>query len=216
MKKIIFISVLAFTTAFASAQGKIRLNLYGNYVFDDGFDVYNDANTYYNGKVKGGLLWGGGIEFAATDYGSLELMYLNKSSDVPSNFKGGLGQPSRTETFDLTHNYILLGVNGLKPLGTGKVEGYGGLLAGVLISDVESPSTGNSGSNTDFAWGGRIGVNIWASEKFGIKLQTLILTASKATGGDVFYGYWGPIYLNTYTTLWQFGLGGGLTFKLGK
>ena len=215
MKKIIFISVLAITTVFASAQGKVRLNVYGSYVFDDGFDVYNDVNTYFNGKVKGGVQWGGGIEFVTSEYSSVELLYLNKASDVPSNFKGGLGQPARTENFDLTHHYIMLAGNGLKTTG-GKVEGYGSLMGGVLISDVKSPSTGNSSSNTTFAWGGRVGANIWASEKFGIKLQAMILSSSKATGGDVFYGYWGPIYLNTYTTLWQFGLGGGLTIKLGK
>ena len=47
MKKILFISVLVITAAIASAQAKVRLNLYGSYVFDDGFDVYNDVNTYY-------------------------------------------------------------------------------------------------------------------------------------------------------------------------
>jgi len=216
MKKIIFISVLAVSTVLASAQGKIRLNAYGSYVFDDGFDVYNDANTYFNGTIKGGAQWGGGIEFVTNEFSSVELLYLNKSSNVPSNFKGGVGQPARTETFDLSHNYILLAGNGLKSSSSGKVEGYGSLMGGVLISDVKSPSTGQDGSNTTFAWGARLGANIWASEKFGIKLQAQILSSSRATGGDVFYGYWGPIYLNTYTTLWQFGLGGGLTFKLGK
>ena len=208
--------MLAITTVFASAQSKIRLNAYGSYVFDDGFDVYNDANTYYNGKVKGGAQWGAGVEYLTNEYSSVELLYLNKSSDVPSNFKGGLGQPARTETFDLSHNYILLAGNGLKKNSTGKVEGFGGLMAGVLFTNVKSPSTGNSGSNTNFAWGGRLGVNIWASQKVGIKLQAQILSSAKATGGDTYWGYWGPVYLNSYTTLWQFGLGGGLTFKIGK
>ena len=216
MKKIIFIAVLATTTVFASAQSKIRLNVYGSYVFDDGFDVYNDVNTYYNGKVTGGLQWGGGIEFLTTEYSSLEVLYLNKSSDVPASFKFGAGQTPRTENFDLGLNYILLGINGLKKKISGSAEGYGGFLLGVLISDVNSPSTGMSSSRTNFAWGGRLGTNIWASEKIGIKLQAQILSTSKATGGDTYWSYWGPVYLNTYTTLWQFGLGGGLTFRLGK
>jgi hypothetical protein len=54
------------------------------------------------------------------------------------------------------------------------------------------------------------------SEKFGIKIQSQILTAAKVTGGGTYWGYWGPIYVNEYSTMWQFGLGGGLTFKLGK
>lgn len=216
MKKVIFISVFAIATVYASAQSKVRLNLYSSYVFDDGFDAYNDVNTYFDGTVKGGLQWGGGIEFTPSDYYSVELTYLNKNSTVPSSFKGGLGVPERHEDFDVTLNYILLGGNGLRKSSSGKVEGFGGLMGGVLITDVKVPSEGTSGSHTNFAWGGKLGANIWVSPKIGIKLQSQLLVSSRATGGDVFYGYWGPVYLNTYTTLLQFGLGGGLTIKIGK
>jgi hypothetical protein len=217
MKKIILISVLVVTTIFASAQhSKVRLNAYGSYVFEDGFDVYNDANTYYNGKIKAGVQWGGGIEYVPYENGSVELLYFNKSSDVPTNFKFGSGEPARTENFSLTQHYILLAGNGLKMSSSKKVEGYASLMAGVLISDVTSPTKNASGSNTDFAWGGRLGLNLWASQKVGIKLQAQILSSAKATGGDTYWGYWGPVYLSTYTAIWQFGLGGGLTFRLGK
>ena len=110
----------------------------------------------------------------------------------------------------------MLAGNGLKSGPTGKVEGVGSLMAGVLISDVKAPSNGQSGSNTTFAWGGRLGATIWASSRIGIKLQTQILSSSKATGGDLYFSYYGPVVLSTYTTLWQFSLGGGLAFKLGK
>jgi hypothetical protein len=216
MKKIVFIVLLSIMAFGASAQQKFRLNVYGSYVFDDGFDVYNDVNTYYYGKIKGGFQWGGGVEFTPTEYGSIELLYLNKSSDVPATFKFTTADPQRTETFNLSHNYILAGFNGLKKFGTGKAEGYGGALLGVLISNLESPSTGVSDSKTDFAWGARVGTNIWISEKVAIKLQALVLSASKATGGGYYWSYWGPVYLNEYSTMWQFGLGGGLSFKLGK
>lgn len=216
MKKIIFISVLAMMTVFVSAQSKVRINLYSSYVFDDGFDVYNDANNYYSGKVKGGLQWGGGIEYLTNPNYSVELLYLNKSTDAPATFKAGTGNPVRNENFKVNLNYILLGGNRLQQSSSGKIEGYGGLLAGIVISDLKSPSTGNSGNNTNFAWGARLGANIWASKKIGIKLQAQILSATKATGGDLYFSYWGPVVLDTYTTLWQFGLGGGLTFQLGK
>ena len=220
MKKIILVSLLAMTTAIASAQSKstskVSLNVYGSYVFDDGFDVYNDANNYFTGKIKGGLQWGGGIEYKPHPDFSTELLYLNKNSAVPATFKFGATEPKRDENFDLTHHYILLAGNRLQRSSSGKVEGYAGLMAGVLISDIKSPSTGKSGSQTDFTWGGRLGLNYWMSEKVGIKLQANILTASKATGGDYYWSYWGPLYLNTYSTLWQFGLGGGLTFRLGN
>jgi hypothetical protein len=215
MKKIIFMSVLSVATVFASAQSKVRLNAYGSYVFDDGFEVYNDINSYYNGKIKAGVQWGGGIEYVTSENSSVELLYLTKSSDVPTNFKFTAADPARQEHFDLTQHYIMLAGNGLKTTGSGKVEGFGSLMGGVLISDVKSKSQDKSGSNTDFAWGARLGANIWVSHKVGIKLQAQILSSAKATGGDTYWGYWGPVYLNTYTAIWQFGLGGGLTFKLG-
>lgn len=215
MKRIFLLIFSAGAAITASAQD-VRINLYGAYVFDDGYDVFYDANTYYNGKIKGGFQWGGGIEYLPNPMYGIELLYQHQGTDAPTNFKTGLTEPQRTENFSVGLDYILLGGNFYKPVSSKKVEGYGGLMAGVLLSNVESPSTGNSGSNTTFAWGGKFGANIWASDKIGIKLQAQLLSASKATGGELYFSYWGPLVLETYTTLWQFGLGGGLTFKLGK
>ena len=214
MKKFILIPVFIFITVSASSQAKVRLNAYGSYVFDDGFDVTYDVNTYYYGKVSGGAQLGGGIEFMTNPYSSAELLYLNRSTTAPTNFKSGLQNGAKQETFDLDLHYIMLAGNGYKS--SGKVEGYGGFMLGALISDVKSPSLNKSGSHTSFAWGGRLGTNIWASSKFGIKLQAQILASSNATGGELYFSYYGPVVLETYSTLWQFSLGGGLTFKLGK
>src|SRR5688572_3375509 len=180
MKKIIFSSLLVIIAIASSAQSKIRLNAYGSYVFDDGFDVYNDVNTYYNGKIEAGAQWGAGVEYVTNEYFSVELMYLHKSSDVPANFKFEAGQPARSETFELKHDYIMASFNGLKPSSSGKVEGYFGFMAGVLISNVTSTSPTNPGSesNTDFAWGGKLGLNYWVGPKVGIKLQANLLSAS--------------------------------------
>jgi hypothetical protein len=217
MKKIILFLLFAITTTSAFAQSSnVRLNLYSSYVFDDGFDVYNDANTYFNGTVKGGLQWGGSIEYLPHPAFSIELMYLNRSIDVPATFKFGLTEPTRNETFEMGLNYILVGFNRLQKSSSGKVEGYGGLLFGAVIADVKSPTTGKSGSNTDFTWGGKLGLNYWLSDKIGLKIQSQVLAAAKVTGGDYYWSYWGPVYLDEYSSMWQFGLGGGLTFRFGK
>src|SRR3982751_3198485 len=98
MKKILLILLLVMTTSIALAQSShVRLNLYSSYVFEDGFDVYNDVNTYFNGTVKGGLQWGGSIEYLPHPAFSLELIYLNRSVDVPATFKFGGTQPMRNE-----------------------------------------------------------------------------------------------------------------------
>ena len=216
MKKIFFPLLLVVATFFgASAQG-LRLNLYANYTFDDGFDVYNSANDYYKGTIKGGMQVGGGLEYLAEPHYGVELLYLYKKSDAPSTFKVGNLTAAKSETFEVTHNWVMLSMNSHMRNPSKKVEGTAGLMLGMLISDVNSPSANRSESNTHFAWGFKLAGDIWISEKIAIKLQTHILSASKATGGDVYYGYWGPVGVTTYTTLWQYSLGGGLVYNFGK
>lgn len=216
MKKVMFSALLMTIAIVTFGQKGARLNFYTAYVFDDGFDVVNDANTYYNGTVKGGVQFGGGLEYLFNPQSSAEILYLHRSTTVPANFKFGSGTQTRSETFDLKHDYILLSGDGHFAKHGSKAEGYAGLMAGVLISHLEAPSLGKSSSNTNFAWGGRVGTNIWLGTKLGLKLQAQILSASRATGGDYYWSWYGPIYLTTYSTLWQFSLGGGLALKLGK
>ena len=214
MKKIFLLLVSAATMTTMMGQ-HARLNFYGAYTFDDGFDVVNDANTFYNGTVKGGVQWGAGLQYMFNKQSSAEILWLHRTTTVPANFKFGSNTQLRSETFDLKHDFIMLSGDGHFGNG-GKAEGYAGVMAGVLISNLEAPSLGKSSSNTNFAWGGRVGTNIWFSPKLGLKLQALILSASRATGGSYYWSWYGPIYLTEYSTVWQFSLGGGLTFKLGK
>jgi len=213
MKKVMF-SALFMVIAIVSFGQGARINAYGAYAFDDGFDVWNDVNTYYNGTVKGGLQVGAGLEYLFNKQSSAEILWLHRSTTVPAHFKFGAGA-EKTETFDLKHDFIMLSGDGHFGSG-GKVDGYGGIMAGVLISNLEAPSLGKSSNNTNFAWGGRVGANIWLGSKLGIKLQALILSASRATGGDYYWSWYGPIYLTEYSTVWQFSLGSGLILKLGK
>jgi hypothetical protein len=216
MKKI-FLSVLLMSAVLiGSAQQHFRLNAYSSYVFDDGFSSYNTANDYYNGKLKAGVQWGAGIEYLSDPRYGGELIYFYKNSEAPSNFKFGTLTGERSENFDVTQHYIMLGMNSHMASTSKKAEGYGGLMFGWVITDVEAPSTGNKSSSSNFAWGAKLGTDIWMSPKVGIKLQAQILSSTRAYGGDVYYGYWGPVAVPDYSTLWQFGLGGGLTFRLGK
>jgi hypothetical protein len=216
MKKVMFSALLMTIAIVSFGQPGPRINLYSAYVFNDGFDVVNDVNTYYNGTVKGGYQWGAGVEYLFSRESSAEILYLHRSTTVPATFKFGSNTQIRTETFNLKHDFIMLSGDGHFAKHGGKAEGYAGLMGGVLISNLEAPSLKKSDSHTNFAWGGRIGSNIWVTPKLGIKLQAMILSASRATGGDYYWSWYGPVYLTEYSTLWQFSLGGGLTFKLGK
>ena len=102
--------------------------------------------------------WGAGLEYLFNKQSSAEL--LHQITTVPANFKFGTCGQARTETFDLKHDFIMLSGDGHFG-GGGKAEGYAGIMAGVLISNLEAPSLGKSSNNTNFAWGGRVGTNIW-------------------------------------------------------
>jgi hypothetical protein len=88
-------------------------------------------------------------------------------------------------------------------------------MLGMAIFNIEDPDNGKSASATKFAWGIKAGVNVWASEKVGIKLQASLLSAVQAVGGSVYFGTGGAgAGVSGFSSFYQFVLGGGLTFKL--
>jgi hypothetical protein len=198
------------------AQG-VRINLYGAYVFDDHFEAYGDTYNYYKGTIEGGFQWGAGIEYSIHDTYGIELLYQRQDTHAPTTWQTGQFVGATTDELSLSNNYIMLAGNRRVIKSEGKVEGYAGLMAGMAIIDVANESGSRSESFSKFAWGLRLGVNIWASEKVGIKLQTQLLSAVQAAGGGAYFGTGGTgVGVSTYSTIYQFGLGGGLTFRVGK
>ena len=198
----------------AHSQG-VRLNAYGNYVFDDNVNDYYSSTSYFDGKIKGGFLYGGGLEFRVHEMYGVELIYLRLDTKAPIDYYDfNAGSPKSTE-LDLTINYILAG--GVRSMQTSKkVETYGGFMLGVGILDAKNPDNGKSNDATKFAWGIRLGANIWASESFGLKLQAQMLSITQGAGGGLYFGTsGGGAGVSTYSSMLQFALGGGLTFKLG-
>ena len=191
----------------------IILKGYGLYLFDDGFDAQFDVSRYYEGKIKGGLQWGAGIEYRPSAQMGYELMYLRQDTNAPTTYFVGL-EPEFTD-FDLAMNYIM--ISGLRhaQLGAGNVEGFGGLMGGVLIAEATNPDTRNSETATKFAWGLKGGLTVWASERAGIMLQAQLLSVVQGIGGGFYFGTGGPgAGISTYSTMFQFGLGGGIVLKL--
>lgn len=195
------------------SQGpSIRLNAYANYVFDDHHvDSYYSNTEYFEGEIKGGFEYGGGLEFMLHESYGLELTYLRLDSKAPMEYY--LNGVQHTD-FNLATNYVMIGSNKYLTMNP-KVEPYGGMMLGMAIFNVENPENGNTGSSTKFAWGMKAGVNVWASEKVGIKLQASLLSAVQAVGGSVYFGTGGAgVGASGFSTLYQFNLGGGLVFKL--
>ena len=192
------------------AQG-LRLNGYVNYTFDDKFDTYYSNTSYMNGTIKGGVQYGGGLEYLASPEYGIEFTYYLLSTTAPINYWNIV---NISRELEIGVNYFMLGgVRYMAP--NPKVEGYGGLMLGMAVYNNKSPQSGEPDSATKFAWGARLGANIWVAEKVGLKLQAHLLSAVQAVGGSFYFGTGGAgAGVSSYSTLLQFSLGGGLVFKL--
>jgi hypothetical protein len=217
MKKVFLASILVVLTLMATAQ-HVRLNAYGMYVFPDQFDSYYDPYNYYNGTINGSFQGGLGLEFMRSERNCIELMWQHQSTHAPTYYldNGAVGQRENYTNFDLNIDYLMIGSDGHIQKPGSKVEGYGGLFLGAAFLGAKNPDNGNHNTATKFAWGARLGANIWANEKFGIKLQAGLLSISQGAGGGLYFGTGGVgAGVSSYSSIYQFQLGGGLTFKLG-
>ena len=213
MKSILSI-LLVFFFITASAQ-HTRLNGYALYVFDDQFDSYYDNNNYYEGKFKGGLQWGAGLEYMPHPSSGIELIYLNQQTTALTTYAIP-GSGVKTTNFDVGFNWLMLAGNRYMRKPGSKVEGFGGFMLGAAFINVDNPINNNSSNATKFAWGFRLGANIWASERVPIKLKTQVLSAVQGAGGGLYFGTGGGgVGVSTYSSMYQFGLGGGIAFALG-
>jgi hypothetical protein len=211
-RKFVFLALLLLISGKAYMQD-IRLNAYGNYVFDDDVDSYYSNTSYYNGTIKGGFLWGFGLEYWAQKRAAVELLYYRLDTKAPLEYYDGAVKRS---DFDLGMNYLMVG--GTSVFGDSKkVEPYAGAMLGMGFGKVTNPTNGRSGNFTKFAWGFKLGANIWASDKVGVKLQTQLLSCPQSVGGGVYFGTGGAgAGVSAYSSMYQFTLGGGLTFRLGR
>jgi len=190
----------------------VRLHGYTTYAFDDNHvDSYYSATEYFDGKIMGGFQWGGGLEIMPFPTAGIELTYLRLASTAPIEYySNGI----EFTNFDMAQNYLLVSFNKYVPLNP-KVEPFAGMQLGMDIINLENPDNGNTGNATKFAWGIKAGVNIWANEKVGIKIQTGLLSAVQAVGGGFYFGTGGAgAGVTGFSTYYQFSLGGGLVFRL--
>jgi hypothetical protein len=216
MKKISLLLILLALLSVEIKAQKLRANVYAMYAFDDKFESYYSDYVYYYGKIKGGLRAGVGLEFMLRPNKGIELMYLWQKTTAPTTYRPEGRFADQFADLDLNINYIMLGGNSYVRNATGKLEGFGGLSLGCGIVNADNPETNESASATKFAWGFRLGGNIWLNDRIGIKLQGDLLSLVQGAGGGLYFGTGGAgAGISGYSTMYQFGLGGGITFKIG-
>lgn len=213
MRIYLFIACL-FNVAVSGLAQELRLNVYTAYAFDDKFDSYYDPSNYYEGKIKGGFQWGAGVQYFPRDNVSVELLYLRQDTHAPTRYQINTVFVQNAD-FDLGINYIMVaGGRHFREAGAA-LEGFAGLMAGVVVVELDNPDNGRSSSVTKFAWGLRGGGIYWMSDRLGVKLQAQLLSAVQSMGGGFYFGTGGSgVAVSSYSTIYQFGLGGGLVFHL--
>jgi hypothetical protein len=200
-------------TAVSSTAQETRLNLYGNYVFDDQVDSYIDPYNYFKGTIQGGLLWGASVEYHVHDYG-IELLYLRQDTEVPVQYYDAGTFDEKQTSLDLGINWIMVGgMRSIMP--DEKLEPIAGFMMGIALIDGKNHETQRSASATKFAWGMRLGANFWLSGKIGVRVQSQLLCATQAAGGSLYFSTGGATAgVTAYSSMLQFSLGGGLVVRL--
>ncbi|EAZ79755.1 outer membrane beta-barrel protein [Algoriphagus machipongonensis] len=215
MKKLTLFLLFVTISAFASAQ-ELRLNTYAGYIFKDKVDSYYSSSSYYEGQIQDGLRWGGGIEYHIPNRGAIEIQYLRQDTNAPTIYQDGgfLGGQIQNTNFDVAINWIML--NGTRYFPVNEiVEPFAGAGIGMGIFNVYNPDNGNENSATKFSWNVRGGSNFWLAENIAFRVQASLFSATQAIGGGLYFGTGGVGGgLSSYSTLYQFGLEGGLVFRL--
>ncbi|WP_224483235.1 hypothetical protein [Robertkochia aurantiaca] len=213
MKTYSVYSILFLFCSFWLQGQEARINIYADHVFADQFSSYFGSGNFFDGRVEEGFRWGAGLEYQLPGNSSFELQYLREETKAPTRYSTFAGGVERTD-FELTLNYILLNSTRYFPLNQ-RVEAFFGGGLGLGLIYVDNPDTLSSDQSTKFAWQVRGGANLWLNPYIAIKLQASLVSVVQAVGGGLYFGTGGAgLSFDSYSTIYQFGLGGGLVFRI--
>lgn len=183
-------------------QGAIRLLTFSGYTFQDKIDF---SNGY--GQISDGFQWGAGLEIGTGPANAVHIYYQHLDTEGYAVPRFG----DRLEA-DLGVRFIMVGGTRYAPL-SDVVSAFGAVDVGLAVFvPQDDPELTNT---TKFAWGVRAGVQIMPGEVAGIRLQAQLLSPVQAAGGGFYFGTGGSgIGVSTYSSIYQFNLGGSLVFRL--
>ena len=201
MKKIGLI-VIMLCVGIAAHSQSVTLLTFGGYTFKH---TVNYGNS--KGVLGDGFQWGGGIEVGIDDEKAIEIIYQRQDATV-SYFD--FSNPSNSDVIKVGVNYIMAGGTNYFPLND-MFSAFGTVDLGAAIFDpMEDFQT-----ITRFAWGIRGGLKVAASEAISLRIHAQLLSPVQGFGGGLWFGTGGTGGgVSTYSTIYQFNLGGSLNFKL--
>ncbi len=202
MKLLATIGLLLLASAASAQQGTIKLLTFGGYTFEDKVDF---SNGY--GQVSDGFQWGVGFEIGTSMENAVELIYQRLDTRGIAVTRFG----DREES-DLGISYIMVGGTRYVPL-SDLVSAFGS--ADVGLSVISPTDRDDLSSITKFAWGVRGGIQVAPGSLVSIRIHAQLLSMVQAAGGGFYFGTGGSgIGVSTYSSIYQFNLGGSLNFRI--
>jgi hypothetical protein len=202
MRKLLFLLILFVSGSTVMAQqGALTLLTFGGYTFEDQIDF---SNGY--GKIGDGFQWGVGLEIGLSPTNAFEIYYQQLSTE-------GYVQPflGEREVADLAVSYVMLGGTRYLPVND-VLSAFGSMDIGLAVFAPESSTISNT---TKFAWGLRGGLRISPGDKVSVRVHAQLLSPVQAAGGGFYFGTGGSgAGVSTYSTIYQFNLGGSLNIRL--
>jgi hypothetical protein len=210
MRKIFLIlPAVLFLSAGVVGQSSVELLPSAGYTFASHNNFYD---TY--GRIADGASYGGSIKFNVTRSFGIEVLYSHMNTTTGLYYYGTDQNPIGGLS-NLQLDYIMAGPVESFTIPNSTVRPFIGALIGAVVMTPDA-SSGYS-SDTRFAVGFQLGTNIYVSPRVGIQLKAQVLSPVDGTGGSFFlsnYGSGGGI--DTYSSIYQFSLGGGLIIGLGR
>ena len=203
MKKIMTL-FFVMTAAYTAHAQSVTLLSFGGYTFQQKIR-YSNADI----KIGNGFQWGG-LEIGINDSKAIELIYQRMDPQVRATYYG-IGAPD-PESVDAGVNYIMVGGTNYFPLND-MLSAFGTVDLGVMFANPKNRP--NLDGMTRFAWGIRGGLKASLSEVISLRIHAQLFSPVEAFGGGVWFGSGGSGGgISTYSTIYQFDLGGSLNIKI--
>ncbi len=198
----VFVLILSGSALYAQ-QGAITLLTFGGYTFEDRLDFYNGY-----GKIGDGFQWGAGLEIGLGPYNALEMFYQqHPTTGYLVEYIGDY-----EESGDVNMNYYMVGGTRYLPIND-ILSGFGSMDVGLaVISPQQSSEIGNT---TKFAWGLRAGLRLMPAERISMRIHAQLMSPVQGAGGGFYFGTGGSgVGVSTYSTIYQFSLGGSINIRI--
>ena len=205
MNRVLFFTGLLFLLQLSAMAQSFEVTAFSGYTFADKFPISGGS-----AKINDGHTYGGILSYNHNESYAFELLYSRQ--ETRGSAKSSYLNLDNDEAISV--NYILAGSNRMIPT---SVHGafFGGIKLGAVIF---SPKLNQYSNVTKFAVGITGGYKHMLNDIIGIRLQANLYAPIIDAGANF---WWSPgngtsVGVSSYTPILQFGLNGGIVFKLGK